>query len=229
MDNEEQVPRLLHQLVSKTHIGIARRCYQCLWDRDVYTLCHECPEKPWLCSTFCFEMYHQRMHPELYPSLLPIFSPSVQRTREGQYRGPSRFQFRFRQGPEPKCPKLHQLTYLGGPRTPAYVDPVRGAGRRGRPRSLRVRGRPRSGPRQRRVAPAPCVQCFYEKHIRKITRLMCCKCSECPGLCSSYCFQRYHQRMHPEMYQARLPTITLSSAIRLRQGLKFDRNHSNSY
>ena len=59
---------------------------------------------------------------------------------------------------------------------------------------------------------------------------MCCKCPERPGLCSTYCFQRYHQRMRPEMYQTRLPTITLSSAIRLRRRQIFDRrDHSDSY
>ena len=207
MATEQQVPRLLHQLVRKAHIGIATRCRQCFRDRDVNTMCQEVPKKPWLCSTICFERYHQRMHPELYPSLLPIFSPSVLRTREGQCRSPSRLQFRFRRGPKPKLPMLHQLTHLGKP-------PRRSYGRAGPPgtRSLII-----------------CEQCFFENQIRKQTRLMCCKCSERPGLCSTYCFQRYHQRMHPEMYQARLPTITLSSAIRLRRGLKFDRNHSNSY
>ena len=142
MANEQQVPRLLHQLVRKAHIGIATRCHQCFRDRDVNTMCQECTEKPWLCSTICFERYHQRMHPELYPSLLPIFSPSVLRTREGQCRSPSRLQFRFRRGPKPKWPRLHQLTPLG--------KPPRSYGRAGPPATRRL---------------IICEQCFYEKKI----------------------------------------------------------------
>ena len=167
----------------------------------------------------------------LFQDAVPLPNPPVDAYVVPVHAGPSSApDYRpYNSDSDPDSPMPMAVDEEDEGEAPMAVDHVRGAGRRGRPRSLRVRGRPRSGPRQRRVAPAPCVQCFYEKHIRKITRLMCCKCSECPGLCSSYCFQRYHQRMHPEMYQARLPTITLSSAIRLRQGLKFDRNHSNSY
>ena len=127
MANELQVPRLLHQLVRKTHIGIATRCRQCSRDRDVNTMCQECPEKPWLCSTICFERYHQRMHPELYPSLLPIFSPSVLRTREGQSRIPSRFQRALEPSAEGRrSPRLHQRILNRfrddqAPRRPCYL------------------------------------------------------------------------------------------------------------
>ena len=164
MANEQQVPRLLHQLVRRAHIGITTQCRQCFWeDKRITTsnkMCEQCPEKPLLCSTICFERYHQRMHPQLYPSIIPIFSASALRTREGQWRGPSRFQPGL---------ELHQLTHLD-----RGLEEI--------PHS-----RPHSRHQRR------CRQCYHEARWRTETRLMCGKCPGRPSLCSAGCFQRYHQ------------------------------------
>ena len=151
-------------------------------------ICQECPERPRLCSTICFERYHQRMHPELYPSTLPIITPTVLRRREGQYRVPPRVQSVIDHGAEGRpSPSLHQRTLLR--------------------RSTR-----------RRYPLKKCKQCSYEQ-MRRDTRLICCKCPERPALCSPRCFDHYHQRMRPQMYQTRQPRRTLSAAIRIREGI----------
>ncbi len=212
-DDVEQPPRLLHQRVMRVQMAMGRitRCCQCFYDHNItrYTnmICQECPERPRLCSTICFERYHQRMHPELYPSILPIITPTVLRRREGQYRVPPRVQSVIDHGAEGRpSPSLHQRTILRRSRD----DPA--------PRLFLLR-RSRDNQDHRRSHPCSrCAQCLYENR-RKFTRLICCKCPERPALCSPRCFDHYHQRMHPQMYQTRQPRRTLSAAIRIREGI----------